>query len=100
MLTPQPAAGEVEAAKLAVFHAQKFLQSAVSKFGKSEDGDAALRILGSLIKRFGEYEDTSEEFSPAEMKRMLATLAGPGAAGPGAPPPKQAAPPGGAPPQQ
>jgi len=86
MLTPQTPSGEFEAAKLDVYHAVKLLDRAIGKFGKSEDGDAALRARSMLTRRFGDSEDTSQEFSPAEIKRMLASLIGPGAAGPGAPP--------------
>jgi len=85
MMTPQSPQGETEAAKLDVYHATKLLMRACGKFGPSEDGDYVLKTMASLIKHFGDHEDVSEEFSPAELKRMLATLAGPGAAGPGAP---------------
>jgi hypothetical protein len=98
-LTPQEPTGEIEAAKLDVFHAVKLLDRALSKFGNNEDGTVALKARAMLTKRFGQFEDESEEFSPAEMKRMLASLAGPGATGP---PPQQgggAPPPPGPPPQ-
>lgn len=93
MLTPQEPTGQIEAAKLDVFHATKLLDRAVQKFGKGEDGDVALKARAMLTRRFGDHEDLSEEFSPAELKRMLATLAGPGASGPGAPPQTQQTPP-------
>jgi len=91
MMTPQEPAGEIEAAKLDVYHAVKLLDRACSKFGKNEDADVVLRARATLTKRFGDHEDESEEFSPGEMKRMLASLAGPGAVGPGAPPQQQQA---------
>lgn len=102
MMTPQEPSGEIEAAKLDVYHAVKLLDRAVSKFGNNEDGEVVLKARASLTKRFGDHEDESEEFSPGELKRMLASLAGPGASGPGAPPPPQpgAAPPGAGPPPQ
>jgi hypothetical protein len=99
MLTPQEPEGEVEAAKLDVYHAMKLLDRAISKFGKGEDSDVALRARATLTRKFGKDEDTSEEFSPAELKRMLATLAGPGATGGGAQKPPPGPPAGGAPPQ-
>jgi hypothetical protein len=89
MMTPQEPSGEIEAAKLDVYHAVKLLDRACQKFGNSEDGQKALKARALLTKAFGEHEDESEEFSPGELKRMLAALAGPGAAGPGAPPPPQ-----------
>lgn len=92
MTTPQEPSGELEAAKMDVYFAVKLLDRAVSKFGKSEDGDFALRARAMLTKRFGEHEETSEEFAPSEMKRMLATIAGPGASGPSAPTSPQSAP--------
>jgi hypothetical protein len=100
-LTPQEPTGQIEAGKLDVYHARKLLERAVSKFGvNSPEGEKALRSLGSLTKDFGDHEDTDEQFSPAELKRMLASLAGPGATG--GPPPQQAQPPppGTPPPQQ
>jgi hypothetical protein len=100
-LTPQEPSGEIEAAKLDVYHAVKLLDRAVAKFGEgSEDGEVALKARATLTRKFGEHEDVSEEFSPAELKRMLATLAGPGATGPGAPQPQGAAPQAPQPPQQ
>lgn len=102
MMTPQEPQGEIEAAKLDVFHAVKLLDRARSKFGNNEDGEAVLKARASLTRRFGDHEDVSEEFSPGELKRMLASLAGPGASGPGAPPPppQGGAPPGAGPPPQ
>jgi hypothetical protein len=94
-ITPQEPSGEIEAAKLDVYHATKLLDRARAKFGESEDGKVTLKARAMLTRQFGEHEDTSEEFSPAELKRMLASLAGPGATGPGAPPQQQG---GGAPP--
>jgi hypothetical protein len=85
MMTPQAPQGQTEAGKLTMFFVQKLLMRATTQFGQNDDGDFALQILSRVVKRFGEHEDTSEEFAPAELKRMLATLAGPGAAGPGAP---------------
>lgn len=95
MMTPQAPMAEIEAGKLDVFHAVKLLDRACQKFGNSEHGTKALKARAMLTKSFGEFEDESEEFSPGELKRMLASLAGPGATGPGAPPPPQT-PPGGA----
>ena len=90
MMTPQSPSGEVEAAKLDIYHVVKLLDRALGKFpAQSEEAKVALRARVTLTRKFGEFEDTSEEFSPAELKRMLASLAGPGAAGPGAPQPPQ-----------
>lgn len=97
MMTPQEPTGEIEAAKLDVYHAVKLLDRACSKFGNNEDAFVVLKARAALTRRFGDHEDESAEFSPGEMKRMLASLAGPGAAGPGAPPPSQPAPPPGGP---
>ena len=94
MMTPQPPSGDIQSARLDVYSAMKLLDRAVGKFGpKSEDGEAALKATAALRRSFSEYEDTSEEFSPSEIKRMLASLAGPGAAGPGAPAQPPGAPP-------
>jgi hypothetical protein len=91
MMTPQSPTGEIEAAKLDVYHAVKLLDRAVARLGtKSDEGAAALKARAALTRTFGEHEDTSEEFSPSEIKRMLASLAGPGATGG---PPPQGAPP-------
>ena len=100
VLTPQEPTGEIEAGKLDVYHARKLLERAISKMGiNSDEGKKALESLAKLTKDFGDHEDTSEEFSPAELKRMLASLAGPGATG--APPQANApSPPPGAPPAQ
>lgn len=98
MMTPQEPTGEIESAKLDVLHACKLLDRAVSRFGDNEEAHVALRARAMLTKKFGEFEDESEEFSPAELKRMLASLAGPGATGPGAQP--NAPPVTGAPPKQ
>src|ERR1700691_3340178 len=73
-LTPQEPTGEIEAAKLDVYHAVKLLERARSKFGNNEDGEAVLKARSSLTRRFGDHEDQSEEFSPGELKRMLASL--------------------------
>lgn len=100
MMTPQEPSGEIESAKLDVYHAVKLLDRAVSKLGKGDDGDAALKARAMLTRHFGDHEDISEEFSPAELQRMLAALAGPGAAGPGAPKPPPQAQQGGGAPQQ
>lgn len=86
-MSPQEPTGEIEAAKLDIYHAVKLLDRALQKFGNNPDGEAALKARAMLTSKFGDHEDISEEFSPAELKRMLASLAGPGAAGPGAPTP-------------
>jgi hypothetical protein len=100
MLTPQAPEGDFASAKLDAFHAMKLLDRAIGKMGpKSEEGKALLAARAKLTKQFGDREEENSEFSLAEMKRMLATLAGPGEA-PKPPPPQQQqqAPPGGAPP--
>jgi hypothetical protein len=78
MMTPQAPQGETEAAKLDIYHAMKLIDRAIGRFGQSDDGEYALKVRAMLTQHFGEHEDTSEEFSPAELKRMLASLAGPG----------------------
>lgn len=99
MLTPQPPEGDFASAKLDAFHAMKLLDRAIAKMGpKSEEGKAMLTARATLTKKFGEHEEESAEFSPAELKRMLATLVGPGEAPKPPPQQQQQAPPGGAPP--
>lgn len=100
MLTPQAPEGDFASARLDAFHAMKLMDRAIAKMGpESEEGKALLAARAALTKKFGEHEEESSEFSLAEMKRMLATLAGPGEAPKPPPPQQQQAPPGGAPPQ-
>jgi hypothetical protein len=99
MLTPQAPEGDIASAKLDAFHAMKLLDRAIAKMGsKSDEGKAMLAARAKLTKQFGEHEEESSEFSLAEIKRMLATLEGPGEAPKPPPPQQQQAPPGGAPP--
>lgn len=84
MLTPQKPEGDFAAAKLDAFHATKLLDRAIARVGsKSDDGKALLAARAKLTERFGEHEEETAEFSMAEIKRMVATLVGPGE------PPKQ-----------
>jgi hypothetical protein len=79
MLTPQKPEGDFAAAKLDVHHATKLLDRAIAKVGsKSDDGRAMLAARAKLTAHFGEHEEETAEFSMAEIKRMVATLVGPG----------------------
>jgi hypothetical protein len=81
MLTPQKPEGDFSAAKLDAYHAQKLLDRAIAKVGsKSDEGKAMLKARAALTAHFGEHEEETAEFSQAELKRMLATLIGPGEA--------------------
>ncbi len=99
MLTPQAPDGDIAAAKLDAYHAVRLLDRAIAKLGqKSEHADALLRARATLTSQFGEIEEDSERFSPAEIKRMLSSLVGAGDPGqqpqPAKPPPGQPAAPG------
>jgi len=101
MLTPQAPEGDFASAKLDAFHAMKLIDRALQKFGndtKTKQGKALLAARAKLTEEFGQHEEESAEFSLAELKRMIATLEGPGEA-PKPPPPQQQqqAPPGAAP---
>lgn len=100
MLTPQAPEGDFASARLDAFHAMKLMDRAIAKMGpKSDEGKALLAARATLTKKFGEHEEESAEFSLAEIKRMLATLEGPGEAPKPPPQPQQQqSPPGGAPP--
>jgi hypothetical protein len=78
-MTPQQPDGEVEAAKLDAYHAVRLIDRAIGRFGKkTEQADALLKARGVLTSCFGDYEESSERFSPAEIKRMVAQLIGAG----------------------
>ncbi len=97
MLTPQKPEGDFASAKLDAYHAMKLLDRAIAKVGsKSDEGKAMLAARAKLTSHFGEHEEETAEFSMAEMKRMLATLVGPGEA-PKPPQQPQTPPPGGQP---
>lgn len=79
MLTPQKPEGDFSAAKLDAHHATKLLDRGIAKVGpKSEEGKAMLKARAALTAQFGEHEEETAEFSMAEIKRMVATLVGPG----------------------
>jgi hypothetical protein len=81
MLTPQKAEGDFAAARLDAYHAQKMLERAIARVGeKTPEGKAMLAAITKLVEQFGEREEETAEFSDAELKRMLATLMGPGEA--------------------
>jgi len=81
MLTPQKPEGDFSSARLDALFAMKLLDRAISKVGvKSEDGEAMLRARATLTRRFGEQEEETDEFSRAELKRLMEHLAGPGEA--------------------
>ena len=99
MLSPQPAAGDQEGAKVDCLMAQKILEKALSKFpGGGKEHKAVLQSISTLAKAFGKEEDKTAELMPAEIKQMLASLAGPGGSQKPPTPPPGAAPPGAAPP--
>ena len=78
-LTPQAPDGEIEAAKLDAYHAVRLIDRAIGRFGKkSEHADALLKARATLTSCFGDCEEDSERFSPAEIKRMVAQLLGAG----------------------
>jgi hypothetical protein len=88
MLTPQKPEGDFSSARLDALFAMKLLDRAISKVGsKSDDGEAMLRARATLTKRFGEQEEETDEFSRAELKRILEHLSGPGEAPKQKPPP-------------
>lgn len=94
MMTPQPPEGERESARLDVLMAVKMLEKSLAAFGSTtDDGKAVLKAIKGLSQAFGQQEGKTEELMPAEIKQLLAGLAGPGTP-PGAPP---GAPPGGPP---
>jgi hypothetical protein len=98
MQTPQAKEGESLSGKLDALNAMKLLDRAIQKFGpKSDKGKAALAARAKLTEEFGEQEEEIAEFSLAEIKRMVASLQGPGE--PPKPPPPQQQRPQGAPPQ-
>jgi hypothetical protein len=79
MLTPQTPEGDLASAKLDAFHAMKLLDRGIEKFGvQSKQGKVMLSARAKLTEEFGEHEEEVQEFSLAELKRMLATLQGPG----------------------
>ena len=88
MLTPQKPEGDFSSAKLDALFAMKLLDRAIAKVGvKSEDGEAMLKARSTLTRRFGEQEEETDEFSRAELKRLMEHLAGPGEAPQQKPPP-------------
>ncbi|SRR5258708_6973627 len=100
MMTPQAPEGEIEAAKLDAYHVCRLIDRAVAKIGrKSKFTDALLRARATITGEFGEFEEDSQKFSDAELKRMLLTLAGPGQPAQQQAPPGQQQPPGGQQPQ-
>jgi hypothetical protein len=97
MSTPQAPGGMLEGAKLKVMTSIKTLEMALGTFGStSEEGKAVMKAISALAKAFGKHEDESKELMPAEIKQLMAGLAGPGA--PPGPPAGGAPPPGGPPP--
>jgi hypothetical protein len=79
MLTPQKPEGDFSSARLDALFAQKLLDRAIAKVGvKSEDGEVMLRARAILTKRFGAQEEETDEFSRAELKRLMEHLQGPG----------------------
>ena len=86
MLTPQVPEGDLASAKLDAYHAMKLLDRAIAKFGtKSAEGKNMLAARAKLTEQFGEHEEETAEFSMAELKRMVASLVGPGEPPKGAP---------------
>lgn len=79
MLTPQKPEGDFSSARLDALFAMKLLDRAIAKVGsKSDDGEAMLRARATLTRRFGEQEEETDEFSKAELKRLVEHLSGPG----------------------
>lgn len=91
MLTPQKPEGDFASAKLDAYHAAKLLERAIERVGEqSDEGRAMMKARVVLAEHFGLEEEEIADFSQAELKRMLATLVGPGEA------PKPQTPPAGA----
>ncbi len=79
MLTPQKPEGDFASAKLDALNAMKLLDRAIARVGsKSDEGKAMMEARKRLTKQFGDEEEEIAEFSAAELKRMVNTLAGPG----------------------
>lgn len=76
MSTPQPNAGEKQAAMAQVQMAMDVLERALPGLGsETEEGQAIINVLGSLSKSFGGAQRAkSKELVPAEIQNMLAAL--------------------------
>jgi hypothetical protein len=95
MMTPQPQEGQMESAKVDVYHAVQLLDRALMH-GDGLPAAARKALLDArvaLMKPFGPFEASQQsKFSNADVASMVARLKGPGS--PGAPkPPPQGAPP-------
>lgn len=79
MLTPQKPDGDFSSARLDALFAMKLLDRAIAKVGvKSDEGEAMLKARSTLTRQFGTQEEETDEFSRAELKRLIEHLSGPG----------------------
>jgi hypothetical protein len=90
MMSPAQPQGSQEGSRIDVMMATKLLERSLSVFGTtSEEGQAILKCLSTLGKKFGKSQDETSELMPAELKHMIAAASGPGNPNPsggGAPP--------------
>lgn len=97
MMSPQNPEGQTAGARVQVLMAQKLLEQSLVAFGSGEpEGQAILKAISTLVKKFGKHEEKSEELMPSEAKQILKGIAGPGR--PPGPPPGAGGPPPGGPP--
>ena len=76
MAKPEPKDGMKEQALVKVRMAAKIMQSVLPVLGyDTEEGKAALAIVGQFAKHFGKSEDDANELLPEEAKQMAAIAA-------------------------
>ena len=80
MAVPDKPKGMEQGGRVDVLLALKVLQRALASMAPgSKESQVILKASSTLAKEFGDREDAAEELMPAEIQKMLQTLAGPGA---------------------
>lgn len=75
MTTPQPNAGEQQAAMVDISMAFDLLEKSLGSFGtETPQGQAIHKALGMLNKEFGEKREKAKPLVPAELMQLMSGL--------------------------